>query len=265
MNSIGDARASSPRLVRTALFFSTLAFIPACLGSPSSSQGGGSDGGDESIDNGETDTGTGATTGACESSYDLGSFCNEDCDCRSDACYPLGESLGSCGQCTSDADCPQGGCNMWAALAEDGASCSRGELGGGCETDAACNEGLVCAALWDAASSLYISTCSTCATDSDCGGTRTECTANYDFETFGGFRNCAAPESIANGGFCDPDGDGRECQSEICERVNASGLGIVYPGVCGRCRSDSDCENGEACVPGEVVLATGATTPSRCE
>jgi hypothetical protein len=181
-------------------------------------------------------------------------------------CYQLSILGGFCGDCLSDADCPDGGCTLPNPLSDPpgGATCNMGELGGGCEarsTDV-CQEGLTCELLLDVPDLFQINTCSECSADADCG--ELLCSPSVDLLAFSGQKTCVSPGDVVDGQACDHEGSGDEaCASGICAAYNV--MGLVTIGVCGECEIDGDCPNpGDVCNDPSVDLETGVITPTFC-
>ena len=149
---------------------------------------------------------------------------------------------------------------------ERGAVCNRGERGAGCQTDAACQTGLTCELVFD---SMVLETvyrgCSECSSDGDCGPGEVCGLEMSPFEAQRGLRLCQPQGSVLNGGSCtslDTDGD-LACASGRCGPAFAGVLFTLE--VCGDCRVDADCPEGQTCSAGAVQdgFVTGPTcTPA---
>ena len=190
------------------------------------------------------------------------SMCMEDCECVSESCYSsvLG---GLCGECTSDADCPAGGCTPPDPLTSPpvGAVCNDGGFAEGCETDAACQDPWICVSVVDIPGILESSTCSECQSDADCGGDL--CSPEYAFPSIGGYWECVAPDSEGLGTACDFVGSGDEsCMSGFCTAADI--MGLLSIGICSECEVDGDCLGGQTCDPPEVDLHSGMLVPATC-
>ena len=207
-----------------------------------------------------TDSTTGAT---CMMDVPDGGSCAEDCECESEKCFQVPVLGGLCGECTEDADCPEGGCSIPNPLASTGSTCNMGELGGGCETTEVCQEGLQCELVLDVAGIITALTCSECGADTDCGGETPLCTIQYDVSNFKGQKVCVAASSVPDGEGCDLAGSGdMACTSGNCNEVDIMGLATL--GICGQCEADEDCGQGETCSETNVDITTGVVTPSTC-
>jgi hypothetical protein len=191
------------------------------------------------------------------------STCNEDCECASESCYT--SALGGlCGECTSDADCPGGGCTPPDPLTSPpvGAVCNDGGFAEGCETDAACQDPYICVNVIDVPGLLESNTCSECQSDADCGGDL--CSPEYAFPSIGGYWECVAPDSEGLGTACDFVGSGdQSCTSGFCAVADI--MGILSIGVCSECEVDGDCLLAQVCVPAEVDIGSGALAPATCQ
>lgn len=277
--------------------FGTVAMLAGC---PASDDGGGGDGttagGDDdgpstmsgtpstmSADDGATgmmdDGGSGTAGGMTMTMTDGGSAddapactpqengaaCTEACECTSEKCFFVPAIGGNCGECESDADCTDGGCTIPNPLAMPpvGSVCNTGEAGGGCETDEACDEGLLCGTLLEVPGIFTLSTCGVCLTDADCG--EQLCSPTIDVANFSGQKLCVDPGMVENGQACDLMGSGNmACNSGICTPVDV--IMGVQVGVCGDCAVDADCDMaaGEVCLSADIDTTTGEVTPPTC-
>ncbi len=213
---------------------------------------------------GEASASTSATTGSdgAEDSGDPvpnpeglpnGSECSDPGACMTGNCYkvplPVGDlPPGICAECDADADCVAAGLGTACSVDAEtlGAVCGYGNEGSFCETQAACQDDLVCTALIDGAEGLLPHTCSECDSDADCGGAL-RCLPVIDVATYSGQKRCTVPGSVGQGGLCPlPDGDPM-CVTHKCAVLSLAGLLDV--GVCGQCKSDGDCAVGQTCDP----------------
>ncbi|MBV1859629.1 MAG: hypothetical protein KUG77_14545, partial [Nannocystaceae bacterium] len=173
---------------------------------------------------------------------------------------------GFCGECSDDDDC-DGGCSPPSPLSAppEGSRCNTGMLGDGCQTSEVCSDGLSCAEIINAPGLLTLLTCSECDTSADCGPARV-CNVSVDLLNFSGERTCVEPQSVADGEFCDLEGDGNEACDNFC--AEASVKGLLTFGVCGECRfvggTVEGCMDGQTCVEAEVDIG-GAAFSSFCE
>ncbi|MCH9685913.1 MAG: hypothetical protein K0V04_31050 [Deltaproteobacteria bacterium] len=189
-----------------------------------------------------------------------GSPCNADNECASGSCYVIAVLGGVCGECSDDLDCPDGGCTIANPIMGTGSVCNMGELGGGCETDVACDPGLTCESIISIPGVLTASTCSECAVDADCAPGML-CSPDYDVPGLSGVRTCIAPGAGGLGDGCDLDATGAaECQSGACAPADL--MGLLQLGVCSECVNDADCSGG-ACASAEIDLQFGLT-PATC-
>lgn len=249
-------------------------------GETTSAGDSGTDTGDESGDTGTTtdtgttddtttgdtttDTGTDTTTETDTGPGDLpnGAACTSDGECMSLNCYVVPFLGGQCGECNEDADCAEGGCTPPNPFENNGSTCNMGEVGGGCETDDVCMDGLTCGNVLDLLGLIQINTCGTCSTDEDCDG-GTICAPIVVVEEFSGVNECIEPMSLEQDSFCNLEGNGDQaCSSGICSTIDIMGLAEV--GSCGECNTDDDCMGGAVCVPGEFDLENGALSGSTC-
>jgi len=182
-----------------------------------------------------------------------GSTCTEDADCESTHCFVAGALGGICGECTSDADCDGGGCSLPNPLTSAPSTCNMGEVGGGCESDEICEEGLVCAEILNVPGILEAATCSVCDSDKLCAKGET-CQPEYDVANISGQKVCAPDGSLEDGVGCDLETGAAACASGFCQPADI--MGLLTLGVCSGCGSDDDC-GGAACNPPEIDLAKG--------
>lgn len=190
-----------------------------------------------------------------------GAECNQDDQCASGSCFVTGIG-GLCGECSGDEDC-EFGCSLPNPLATppEGSTCTDGNLGDGCETDAAC-PGLECVNVIDIPGILEANTCGECSEDADCMPDQV-CDISLDIANLGGVWTCVATGSVGMGEFCAQDGSGDEaCTSGHC--ASASLKGLLEFGVCSECEVNSDCNAGQTCVEPEVGL-DGSVVPGFCE
>lgn len=247
--------------------------LPATMTAPGT--GPGDDGATGMVDDdGGTTVGTATTPpgtgsdgppGCAQEPQENGASCADPCECVSESCYFVSLIGGSCGECTSDADCPDGGCSIPNPLADppQGATCNMGEAGAGCETNDVCQEGLVCGTLLDVPGVLTLATCGECLTDADC--TDQLCSPTLDVANFSGQRLCVDPGTVENGQACDHLASGNEaCASGICATVDI--MGVVTVGVCGDCTVDADCDMGagEVCMAADINQDTFEVIPPTC-
>ncbi len=191
-----------------------------------------------------------------------GSDCTMNEQCESGACYVTGIG-GLCGECSGDDDCDGGGCSLPNPLATppEGSVCNMGMLGDGCQTSDVCGEGLSCVEIINVPGILMASTCSECDTTADCDGEQL-CNVSVDVANISGQQTCVDAGSVADGEFCDLEGDGNEACTNFC--AEASVKGLLTFGLCGACRTDEDCDAGQTCVEPEVGI-DGTVVASICE
>lgn len=264
-----------PHSIRLASLISAfLLVVPAGCGdgkddSGSDGDGTGGDGTASSGDAGGGDmTGTGSSsTGGAQCGPDEvpdGEDCECDEQCASNVCYSVPLLGAKCGECKTDADCPDGGCTPPNPLAGDGSFCNMGEMGDGCDDDASCQDGLTCEELINIGGGAFIvSGCSPCATDADCEAGQL-CSPEIDVANFEGQWWCVDEGSVENGKACDHEGNGdMACASGICAVADIPG--IVQIGMCGDCRTDDDCPAEETCVEPAIDINTLEVMPSYCD
>ena len=224
-------------------------------------------------DGGTTDGGStaGASTGDSGGSGDSGTTgnpggavngapCEDALDCMSLECFVVPLLGGICGECTDENDCPMGGCSVPNPLANLPATCNDGSLGGGCDTDAACNAPLTCEVII-ASPIITANTCSSCATDADCGNEL--CVPSYDVLDISGYKQCEPAGSVPNGEGCDLGPSGAaSCMSGHCVQADLAGFGNL--GVCSECELDTDCAPGQTCGGQAIDLALGLV-PATCQ
>jgi hypothetical protein len=222
--------------------------------------GDGDGDGDGTTNTGDGDGTWGDGDGCVADTLPDGSSCECGDQCASGKCYVVPLIGGQCGECESDADCPNGGCSIPNPLAGTGSACNSGNLGAGCESDAVCSAGLTCETVMDVAGIITVLGCSSCATDSQCAGDL--CIPVVSVQDFSGHWECSAPGSTPNGQSCDLDGSGDLACVNDCAEANI--MGLVTLGVCSDCDEDADCSAGQVCADPEVDITTGDVTPSVC-
>jgi hypothetical protein len=193
-----------------------------------------------------------------------GEECSTNAECESGMCFHVSILGGICGECLVDDDCPEGGCSIPNPLSDppQGATCNEGEQGGGCMSDDVCVDELTCEVILDIPGIFTASTCSQCETDGDCDGEQL-CSPAYDIPNLSGARVCVDPESVPNGEGCDHTGSGDEaCTSGFCHEYDV--MGFLVLGVCGECKVDADCPEGQECHDPDVDLDTLEVTPPVC-
>ncbi len=167
-----------------------------------------------------------------------GRGCEEDHECASERCYS-DSLIRACGECRDDDDCAMGCTPPIFGSSDPTSECNAGALGAGCQSDAACIEGLTCAETFSIPALISYGSCSECSDDSDCAE-GTLCVPDYDFARNSGVRTCGLPGVRAVDDPCDHLGSGdASCLSGICNPHWVSGL--LEVGVCGECRDDGDC------------------------
>jgi hypothetical protein len=190
--------------------------------------------------------------------------CSEDAECASGHCYVVGILGGVCGECTSDEDCPDGGCTPPNPLAvpPEPSVCNTGTLGDGCDSDAVCEGILYCATVIDIPGVIVVNTCSQCRGDFDCSAGQL-CSPMSDITSFSGVKLCVDPGSQPLGASCDQQGSGDQaCTTGHC--ATADVMGLLQVGVCSECETDMDCPLDTQCHPPEVDLSQGYL-PGYCQ
>ena len=224
--------------------------------------------GDGDGDGDPTTTGDGDGDGECvpdaEGSSPMGATCTSPDECASCSCYVVPFLGGQCGECSTDDDCADttmGGCTPPNPFENNGSTCNMGELGGGCQSDDVCQDGLSCGNVLSLLGVVEINTCGECASDADC--TDQICAPVVVVEEFSGVNSCIDANSLPQDSFCNLEGNGNDaCESGICSVVDIMGLAQI--GSCGECNEDADC-NGGTCVAGEFILDTGTLVGSTCQ
>ena len=189
--------------------------------------------------------------------------CMSNEECESGMCFLAGILGGICSECLSDADC-RWGCTMPNPLTSPptGAMCSDGTIGGGCETDGACMDPLLCGLIVDVPGVLSVRTCGECLVDADCSDGQV-CSPDVRIHEIAGERECVDPGSKANGESCNLEGTGAECTSTHC--AHADIMGLVEIGVCSECNNvtGEGCDDGLSCEP-PIVDLDGTMEPGTC-
>ena len=224
--------------------------------------------GDDDMTSSDPGVTTGATAGDDPPEpQPNGADCLSNDECISGMCFSVPVLGGICGDCLTDDDCPDGGCNLpipdLFPTGPKGAECNDGSLGGGCNSDEACQGDLVCSVLIEASGILTASGCSECDSDADCPGDQL-CSPSYDIANLTGQRTCIDAGTVPNGEGCDHEGTGNEaCTSGHCYEF--SFMGLVSVGVCGECGSSADCEEGESCQEPDIDTDTFEVQPPVCQ
>ena len=270
------------------VFAASLLALPACSGDDKSDSNGSSgsdsngtdptDGtdsntstasaGTDSSSGGTASGGTSATGGSSSGGVEPqpdGAGCDGPEGCISGKCFLVPVLGGICGECESDADCPDGGCTIPNPLTQPpiGSTCNDGSNGGGCMTDDVCDSG-VCALIIDVSGILTVNTCSECKEDVECADGQF-CQPTVDVANLSGEKVCVDAGSKPDGEACeDWDATGDEACTNYCDPADIMGLAEV--GVCGACdvATNEGCAQGEVCNPPQVDLGTGVLTPAAC-
>ena len=252
---------------------------PTTSGVPTTSVGTDSASG-TSAGTGSTSSDTSVTGGAssggvvCNDPPDQpdNSECTEDCGCMSGHCfnYVLGAT---CGQCNTDADCPNGGgCSIPNPLAGTGSTCNMGEPGAGCNSDAVCKDPdhAKCGVIIDVAPIITLATCGQCQVNADCAGNPggPNCNPTVDVMNFKGELLCVMDGSVEVDQACSLEKVGMgvagdtACKSGHCG--DAVFMGLLHVGVCGECGSDADCAMGQTCSEPMIDTMGGALIGAKC-
>ncbi len=184
-----------------------------------------------------------------------GGSCSDDSQCSSGHCYVIPGLTGACGECSNDGDCVAGGCSPPNPFTLTGPTCNDGSPGSGCETDAACQEGLFCGAVGETAAGYTLRTCGECRTDDDCG-TQAGVTCNPDFQLVPprASNKCVDAGTLQNGSTCASE---VACASGYCDPF------IFYDGsevgVCGECSEHEDCGPSQTCTQASFGILSGFT------
>jgi hypothetical protein len=275
----GDMHVINLRFLVPVLAASFLA-LPGCSSSGKSNSGGasgtdteGTGSGSESATStsGGTDSGSGGGSGSTGEPLPPqpdGESCSENDGCISGHCFLVPGLGGTCGECESDADCPDGGCTIPNPLATPptGSVCNDGTNGGGCETDEVC-ESQICALILDVSGLLTISTCSDCREDAGCMDGQF-CQPTVEIATLSGEKVCVDPGTKPDGDACeDPDATGDDACENFCDPADV--MGLVEVGVCGPCdvANQTGCAATETCSPPTVDFSAPSgeeLVPSFC-
>lgn len=208
--------------------------------------------GDSSSSSSTGDSSSSSTSGSSSDSSSSGepvglpsgADCTDDSQCEEGHCY-LSALGNKCGECSSDADCDFG-CTppIFTLEPPKGSSCNGGNLGDGCETDAACS-GLECNLTLELPGIFSHSTCGECDEDADCMPGQV-CNVDYDILGIWGVWTCVPTGSVGLGEFCASDGSGDlACSSGHCTSGDFEGLFDL--GICSECEVDGDCPAGQSC------------------
>lgn len=198
-----------------------------------------------------------------ESPQPIGSQCRKDEHCESGHCAEVHIESGGgivrvyrCSECKTDADCPSSGSRCVNSAMKQARVCSMGELGRQCDDDSECADPTVCAALHTGENNFETTFCSECRTNEDCK----DPTAPNCLTLFGGTElyNSCEPDGVRKDGEpCFPcDTGDLECQG-FCVKADVPNDDSFCIGVCGSCRDDADCADGERCTPPEFKFKEG--------
>lgn len=208
----------------------------------------------------------------------LHDVCLEDRHCESGICKTIkvqkGDQVstyGVCAACRDHQHCVDKGlgvsCNMDYEAGHY--KCGNGDLGSACETNKQCASHLICALLNLGDNDSFTRVCSECAKHSDCpaDGNR-NCIARYNPKGEM-FNQCLPDKARKMGEVCFPCETGdRECDGVCAVAQDPDAGNGLCIGVCGECKSNKDCPEGEICQPPEFHFDNSATqtphTPSRC-
>ncbi|MCA9699564.1 MAG: hypothetical protein KC431_18705, partial [Myxococcales bacterium] len=154
-----------------------------------------------------------------------------------------------------------GGCTPPNPFESNGSTCNMGELGGGCETNDVCMDGLSCGNVLSLLGLIEINTCGNCEDDTSCMNGQI-CAPIVSVMEFSGVNDCIDPGTLEQDAFCNLEGNGNEaCMSGICSTIDIMGLAQV--GACGECNTDAEC-NGGTCMAGAFDINGGTLTGSVC-
>lgn len=193
----------------------------------------------------------------------LGAQCRKDEHCLSGHCADVHLESGGgvikvlrCSECKAHQDCPMAGARCVDSGLKQAKVCSMGELGRECDDDSACAEPTVCAPLLTGENVFETTYCSECRTGEDCK----DPAAPNCLTLFGGeklFNSCEPDGVRKDGEPCFPcDTGDLECQG-YCVKADVPNDDSFCIGVCGSCRDDSDCADGERCTPPEFKFKEG--------
>jgi hypothetical protein len=179
----------------------------------------------------------------------LGDQCMADTDCAEDLfCNGVPGFGGVCSECASDSDCTEGNCTFLGTYF----GCGDGSIGQQCESDEVCADELFCAEVVNLGGLLNGNFCSECEADANCeeGQLCAPQVEFMDLQNFSGQRACIEPGTAPDGQVCDLDGSGNEQCENFCTAADI--MGLITVGLCGACESDTDCEDGQTCVPAMI-------------
>lgn len=202
-----------------------------------------------------TSTSGADSTGASDEPLPDGEACIDSEDCIGE-CYFAEGIGGTCGECGSDEDCPDGGCSPPGFLEASPPSCNDGSLSSPCETDAACQDPLTCVVALDLGQFAFRG-CSSCTGPGDCGEEE-QCNLELELGEVRGYLQCVPNSSVVLGGTCSNDA---ACASGFCVEVS---LMTAVAGVCSECREDGDCDAGQTCNGASIDMATLTLLPGTC-
>lgn len=193
----------------------------------------------------------------------LGAQCRKDSHCESGHCAEVFIESGGgivrvlrCSECKTNEDCPKSGSRCVNSGSKQARVCSMGELGRQCEDDNDCADPTLCAKLLTGENQFETTFCSECRSNEDCK----DPTAPNCLTLFGGeelFNSCEPDGVRKNGQPCFPcDTGDLECEG-YCVKADVPNDDEFCIGVCGSCRDDADCAEGERCTPPEFNFKEG--------
>lgn len=142
-----------------------------------------------------------------------------------------------------------------------GSTCSAGNLGENCESQAACEGDLECVEVLNIPGILDLSSCGECDTDGDCMP-GSVCNIDLSIADFNGVWTCTPTGTVPLGETCNLEGSGdAACSSGVC--AEASIQGLIPVGICSECDGNDPCEAGEVCVDPDVGI-DGTIVPGTC-
>lgn len=230
----------------------------------------------------ETGAQSSGETTTQEDTYPLSELhgaCMKDSHCKSGICKfierPNGDDMatyiGVCAACRDHRYCIENnlgfGCNLDYEAGHF--KCGDGTLGNACETNENCAPQLICALLNLGDNDSFTRVCSECAKHTDCpsDGNR-NCIARYN-PNDQMFNQCLPDKARKMGEICFPCETGdRECDGVCAPAQDPNAGNGLCIGVCGECKSNKDCPEGEICQPPEFHFDNAGSetphTPSRC-